>query len=242
MDERINIGDKVDLDKIETKLSAGPDKKRVTYSSQVLDEGKDGNIFIAMPIHEGKLVPLNIDQEFFATFFTKSGLMRCKVVVVGRYKKNALSLLEVMQKTKLEKFQRREYFRHACRIPLEYRIVKDIEKEVILPGDAYNTDEWQLEWKNGIAIDLSGGGIRFVGAIAEEKGSILQVRFNLTDEENPEMIYSYAKLLRCEKSENNRALYDNRIEFWRMDQGTCEKIIHFIFEEQRKKRSKQLGN
>lgn len=241
METKINIGDKVDLIKIDTRLSVNTEKKPIQYGSQVLDESGENSLYISMPIHEGKLIPMSVGQELEATFYTKGGLFQSKVVVQGRFKKGTLFLMEIKLLTVPKKIQRREYFRFPCRYPLEYRIIEGVEKEVVEPGDAYNTDEWQLEWKNGVMLDLSGGGIRFVSPYLEKKNSLVQVRFSITLDDTVDVIYAFARMLRSEKNPNKQNLFDNRLEFWRMDQGTREKIIRFIFEEQRKNRSKQLG-
>lgn len=241
MDSKISIGDKLDLKKIETRISADPEKPEKVYVSQVLDESATGDILVSMPIQEGKVIPLSLGQVFFATFYTKAGLMRCKVEVIGRYKKGALFLLELEQQTELEKVQRREYFRLECRMPIEYRIVEDTEYQMIEDGIAYDQDELDLEWKNAIMLDLSGGGIRFVSPFKEEKDSIVQVRLDISVEDSVEIAYAFASLIRSERNSNNPSIYDNRIMFWKMDKGMRERIIRFIFNTQRKKRSKEAG-
>lgn len=242
MDSRISIGDKLDLEKIETRLMADPEKDVEIYVSQVLDEGSgEHTLFVAMPYREGKLVPLTVGQQFHATFYTKSGLLRCKVEIMGRYKKGTLYLMEIAAKSVLQKVQRREYFRFECRTQIEYRVLGAEEKAIIESENVYDTDEWQIPWKNGIMLDISGGGIRLVSGAQEERDTLVQVRIDISIGEETDILYAFAKVLRSERSENNAAIFDVRLKFWRMDQGTRERIIRFIFEEQRRKRSKQLG-
>lgn len=241
MDNKITIGDKLDLEQIENRLSVNPNKVLKVYASQVLDESENGDLLVSMPVQEGKLIPLNVGQEFFATFYTKSGLLRCQVVVTGRYKKGSLFLLEIEQLTALQKVQRREYFRLNCHMPVRYRIISDYEQKLINEGMAYNADELELEWKDGTMLDLSGGGIRFVSDSRLTKNAFVQVRFDISIGEEVEVVYAFATLLRTEPNPNNAAVYDNRIMFWKMDSGMQERIIRFIFEAQRKKRSKEAG-
>ena len=242
MDTRIEIGDKLDLEKIETRLSANPNKEPVVYTSQVLDEAESGNMYVAMPIKEGKVIALSVGEEFYATFYTKTGLMRCKVAVAGRFKKNALFFMELEQKTVLQKMQRREYFRFECRTQIEYRPLGDEEQRMVLSGEAYIADEEQALWKTAVMLDLSGGGIHFVTGVQEDREKLMQVRFPIVYKEKAEVVYCYARLLRAYKNQNNSTIYDHHIKFWHMDQGQREKIIRYIFDEQRKNRSKQLGN
>lgn len=241
MDSKISIGDKIDLEKIDTRLSVDPDKRPEVYGSQVLDEAPNDRIYASMPVRGGTIVPLNVGQKFKATFYSNGGLQRCEVVVTGRYKRDGFFWVELEQTTVLQKVQRREYYRLEKRTPIKYRIIDGEELEMIRKGNAYFPDETGLVWKDAIMIDLSGGGIRFVSVHSEQKGSFVEVQFDIQKEEEVEIVYAYAELLRSERNTNNNTIYDHRIMFWKMDNGMREKIIRYIFSEQRKRRSQQLG-
>lgn len=241
MDSRISIGDKLDLKKNEKKLSVNPDKDVPVYVSQVLDEAENGDMLVAMPISEGRVIPLGVSEEYDVTFYTKSGLLNCKMIVSGRYKKGALFLLALEQLTELKKIQRREYFRLNCRMPLSYRVLGSEERFEIETGKPSTANVSDDDWKNGIMLDLSGGGIRFVSAFQEEKDSMVQVSFDIKNGEEAQVIYAYAHLLRSERNPNNTSIYDQRIKFFRMDRMLRETIIRYIFEFQRKMRSKESG-
>lgn len=237
MDSRIEVGAKLDLEKIENRLSAKDEEKQV-YISQVLDEAENGNILVSMPVKEGNVVPLGTGQKFIATFYTKSGLLRCNVVVTGRFKKGALFLMELAVATDFKKVQRREFFRYSCRMPMEYRLVKEEEKALIDEGKDYEIADMQPEWKNAAILDISGGGLRFVSTNQEPNNALIQVRFSLKIGEEDMMLSPFAILLRCEQNSNNKALYNGHIMFKGIDKKLQETIVRFIFEEQRKKRSK----
>lgn len=241
MDSRIDIGDKLDLEKIETRISVDPDKGPEVYTSQVLDEGESDNILVAMPIKEGKVIPLSVGQEFFATFYTSNGLLRCRVAVASRFKRNALFLMELVQKTSLQKMQRREYFRHACRVQIDYRVLGEEEQQAVESGNAYVGDEELQTWKRATMLDLSGGGIHFVTSAHEKDANLMEVRFPVIYKGKSEVIYAYARLLRSQRNGNNNTIYDHHVKFWLMDSGQREKIIRYIFDEQRKNRAKQLS-
>lgn len=241
MDDRILIGNKIDLEKIETELPEASDKKPQIYVSQVLDEAEDGNCLAAMPIHEGKVVPLNINEEFLATFYTKNGLLRCKLVITERLKKGSLFLMKIVPLTEPEKVQRREYFRLECNLPLEYRVLDEKEKSMLDEGIEYDADTIALEWEKAHMLDLSGGGIRFVSSHKENKDSYIQVRFQIEEGERPLIVYAYAVILRSEQNQNNRMLYSNRVMFLKMPKSIREKIVRFIFNVQRKRRLKESG-
>ena len=241
MDFRINIGDKLDLQKIEKRLSVNPERESPVYVSQVLDEAENGDMLVAMPVTEGRVIPLNVGDEYNVTFYTKAGLLNCRMLVSGRYKKEMLFLLALQQLTDLKKIQRREYFRLNCRNQLKYRILDDNERDEIERGRPSTANIKDDDWKNGIMLDLSGGGIRFVSAFREEKDSMLQVRFEYVMGDDSSVVYAYATLLRSERNENNTSIYDHRIKFYRMDRNLRENIIRYIFETQRKMRLKESG-
>lgn len=240
MDNRLTIGDKMDLEKIDTRLSIDPDRRSV-YVSQIMDELADGDILAAMPIQEGKMIPLAVGEQFDVTFYSKSGLLRCVMEVTGRFKKESLYLMKLTQKTVCEKVQRREFFRIECHIPMEYRLIGEEEKKLIESGTLYDEGEMNPEWKNAVALDLSGGGIRFVSAYREEKDAFMQVRFEMPVGEEEEMFYLFATVLSSIQNQNNRGIYDQRVMFWKLNQTLREKIIRSIFEMQRKNRSKKMG-
>lgn len=239
MDERIQVGDKLELKKIEKRLYADAEDK--IYVSQVLDESDGGNLLVSMPIQGGHVIPLGMDQEFVATFYTKAGLLSCKVIVTGRYKKGSLFLLEIRLKGVLEKIQRREFYRLDCRMEMQYRLVDDEEQKYIEDGQAYNPDELEIEWKKGIMLDLSGGGIRFVSPSKEEKGALMEIRFDMELDGTSEVVYALASVLLSVQNANNNQIYEQRVQFYRMDQALQERIIHYIFQTQRRNRMKELG-
>lgn len=241
MDNRISIGDKIELVKIESRLSVDPDKKASKYTSQVLDEAPNNRMYAAMPIKGGTVVPLSVGDQFDATFYANSGLHHCKVVVTGRYRKEGLFLMELELVSALERVQRREFFRLESRKPMKYRVIEGEEYEMIRSGNAYFPDESSIAWKDAVMIDLSGGGIRFVSTYKEEKESFVEVQFDIELNEQVEIIHAYAEILRSERNPNNTSIYDQRVMFWKMDNGLREKIIHHIFNEQRKRRSQKLG-
>jgi c-di-GMP-binding flagellar brake protein YcgR len=99
----------------------------------------------------------------------------------------------------------------------------------------------ECEWKDGIMIDLSGGGIRFVSGTREEIMSLIQVRFEIIEDGLIEAIYAYAKVLRSERTPNKSNVFDQRVEFFGMKRGMRERIIKYIFDTQRKSRVKESG-
>ena len=97
------------------------------------------------------------------------------------------------------------------------------------------------EWKSAAILDLSGGGICFISNSVEEKDTFLQVKFDMQLDDKVETMYANASVMRCERNENNALLYDIHVKFRGLNQKEREKIIRYIFEEQRRKRSREMG-
>ncbi|MCM1156926.1 MAG: flagellar brake protein [Bacteroidales bacterium] len=241
MDSRIIIGDKLDIQKLDSENSDAQTEKNRVYSSRVLDEMQNGNMLVSMPYRDGKMVPFSVGQEIQATFYTKSGLLRCQSKVMGRYKNGNIFFMELEQETDLIKVQRREYYRMDCYILIEYRIVGEEERKMIEADEFYDPEQTEWEWKSGTMLDLSGGGSHFVSAFQEEKDTMIQLRFDIHLGEKIESVSPYAMLLRSERNKNNSTIYDNYIMFWNVDGNLREKIIRYIFDAQRRKRSKDSG-
>lgn len=240
MDSRITIGDKLELKKIETESQENPSRKAPIYISQVLDESQNGEYLVSMPLSEGKVIPLGVGQEFNAIFYSKKGLLQCQVEVTDRFRQEELFLMKLTPKTILEKIQRREYFRLPCHQPLKYHVLSDTEQKQLEEQQECDIDEVTAEWRRATMLDLSGGGIWVVSSMQEKRNSIVQVSFEITINNKKERIYAFAILLRSERNQNSQTEYDHHLMFWNMEQKIREKIIRFIFDEQRKNRAKGI--
>lgn len=231
MQKSIGLGDKLDLVKVDESLNDDKKKNKV-YSSKVLDFRTSDTLQISMPIYEGRVVPLSVGDKYEACFYTKKGLLECKVVVVDRYKQGTLFILDVSPISSLKKIQRREYFRMDFRIGAEYRLVPPTEKKPL-------TDEELevVEWKKSAVIDLSGGGLRMLSRERDNKGDFIQIKFIFPAESGPIRFVLFGNIVRAITYEQNNNLYDIRIEFTNIGDSEREKLIRCIFEEERRKLS-----
>ena len=69
----------------------------------------------------------------------------------------------------------------------------------------------------------------------------MEIRFDMTTDETSEVLYVMAKILLSVQNENNNRIFEQRVQYFQMDQSTREQIIHYIFQIQRKNRMKELG-
>ncbi len=235
MRDSVFIGDKLDLVLINESLSDDSKKQKV-YSSKVLDFKDDKTLQVSMPIYEGKIVPLIVNGKYEATFYTKKGLLQCKILVVGRYKEKAIYIADIAQLSNLKKVQRREFYRMDCRIEAEYRMIYEIEE-----NKKEQEEIEDVEWNKGIIIDLSGGGMRMLTKEKGNKGDLLQIRFRFQSHTEYVKFVLYANSVRVSTYENNGKIYDNRLEFYNIEDIEREKLIKCIFEEERRKLAQTKG-
>lgn len=234
MEKIVSIGDKVDLKQIREHLRE--DGRLPVYPSRILDLKENNVLQLAMPYHEGRIVPLAVKDKYQICIYAKNGLYTCDCIILERHKTGNMFYLDAAVFTDLKKIQRREFYRYAYRTNIEYRIVdeKFIKGEKKEPSEENN----HMTWHSGIMMDLSGGGLRMVAEAASELNNYIELRFPIRSTDGNQMLHVYGKLVRSFPMENNPRLKDHRVEFVNVDTTLQEKIIRFIFEEERRNLSK----
>ena len=114
----IKPGDKIDirlLQQVENEERTGDTVK--VYKSQVLDINKRGNLEISMPTEGTKLILLQLYVRLEFVFYSGGFLYKTIAQIVERFKRDNIYTLEVELKTRLEKFQRREFYRRRPALP-----------------------------------------------------------------------------------------------------------------------------
>lgn len=240
----INIGDKIDiriLQQVEKEKNEGIMAK--VYKSRVQDIKKDNLLEVSMPSYAGKMEVLSLGIRYECIFYTKSGLYRCVAQVKENYKVDGLYLLLLEPKSPLEKFQRREYFRFECAMDIEYyKIAEDEAKIDKIEELKRQHKECNPEMKanHAIAVDLSGGGIRFMAEEEGKKGEYVFISMLLRSLDNNQLLEIAGRVLSCKRVEGDRGKkkYEYRVQFLTRDQKKRETIIKYIFEQERKNRQK----
>ena len=214
------------------------------YISRVFDITDNGLLELDMPTKEGKLLllPINVRYEF--VFISEGGMYKAEGTIRERFKRGNFYLLRAQLLTKLVKFQRREYYRLNCLIPVVFSGVADKAEEFERMSDIYSYLESEPpsvdDTVNATIVDISGGGIR---AVAEKKIDgfnycIIQFSINVRGEQlDLELL---AKLIAVQKLEDSKN-YSYRFKFLFKDSKLQETLIRFIFEEERRIRKKEQG-
>lgn len=237
----VTLGDKLELETVE-RIQGEEEKSvhaRKTYKSQVYDIVSEDQIKIAMPMEQGKVILLPVDGEYNICFYTKTGLYQCLARVIDRYKSNNIFILLMEITTDMRKYQRREYYRLNCVLDMRCRKLEEDELPKVMEKVQFiDTD---ITLTNGIIVDISGGGARFISHEQYPVESLILFVFNLYV--NGEMIeYKLVgQVLLTEVIANRNGEYEHRIQFANIMNDDREGIIRYIFEEERKNRRRDKG-
>ncbi len=246
MRDLIKIGDRVSLVKLDTAKKT-LEQKTKSYVSQVLEFVTDEKVKIAMPIENGRIIPLEIGDKYAVRIYTQKGLFQCKSIIIDRFKEGNLFILLIEFTSSLEKCQRRQYFRLETLIDFKVREVTKDEQDIKDNAELTIVEKDELlksftfSWKSAIITDISGGGFRFNSGLKVLKGS--RINFNLALQVGEEVIeYNLdASVVLANSLLNQTGYYEYRAEFYNITPEQREHIIRFVFEEERRKRRKEKG-
>ncbi len=233
----ISIGNKLELVLLDQIIKN--EKNRKVYVSKIYDFINDNTLQIAMPIYEGKIVPLPLNEKYSACFYTDKGLLQCNVIVTARYKSGNLFFLEITMLGELTKVQRREFYRYQCLLDAKMRIVSDDEYETGIPDDLSIPEE-ALEYPVKL-LDVSGGGTRLASKHDIEKNEIVKVKFMVHVLGESMSFNLFARILGSTPMQGRRDLFEQRLEFMKITQEERDKIIRYIFESERMERKREIG-
>ncbi|MBC7959345.1 MAG: flagellar brake protein [Vallitaleaceae bacterium] len=218
------INSSVELgDKIEVIRKTGLKTNQHSFFSKIQEIPDENQIIITAPIENGKIIPLEMNWEYYLCIYTANGLYRCESEVVDRKRVDHMFYATLKLKTKMQKYQRRQYYRLDCVLSFHY---KNDEKEV---------------WNNGLILDISGGGLRFTSnaQLVPLEQVVCHIQLNFEDDQKH--LYVNGSIIDCNIIDFNANIYETRVAFDTISNDAREIVIRFIFEEERKRRKKEKG-
>jgi len=249
--EVIQAGNKIEMKPLYRWNSDAelPDKP---YISQFV-EWVDSNIaLIVVPLYQGSLVPLRVDDAYELCFYTKGGLYQCKAVVTKRLKKeNNIAMAEVKITSALEKFQRRQFYRMNCIAPLTFAVLSSEQISLYMDFKYCMVKEKKaeieekilaekIEFHKGVVLDISGGGMRFNSEKMNDPDSVLVLMPEMPDDVQQKVSLLFGRVISSNKIPHKEPpMYDNRIEFVKIRPIEQESIITYIFKEERERRKRE---
>lgn len=211
-------------------------EERKVYRTKVFDVLSEDQLEIMMPIEKGKVVLLQVDGEFDLCFYAENGLYQCYARVLDRYKSNNVYIVVMELTSNLRKHQRREFFRFDCALDMSSRLLEKAEVAAVEQGRSYllsGRPSMQC-----VAVDISGGGIRFIADYRYERGSYICCSYTLNVKGQTKQYNLVGKVLSVRELEGKPGTFEHRIQYVNMDVDEREEIIRYIFEEERRQRHK----
>lgn len=213
----VELGDKIELNRLATENG-----EVESYSSKV-QELTDTTITILAPMDNGRIIPLELNSRFMVAIYNSKGLYKSEVVVSSRRKEEKLYLIVLTIVSRLQKYQRRQYYRMDCLMTFQYK------------------DDTSNQWNEGLVLDISGGGLRFTSneKLIQDKGVICHMNF----ESNPDTqdLYITGQVVASDAIELDSRTYETRLQFDIISDEDREKVIKYIFDEERRRRKKEKG-
>lgn len=234
----VAIGDKIELRSVDRGMEEQSDNSQKMYNSTVLDVLSEDTMEITMPMEQTKLILLPVDSEYDLVIYGETGLYQCFARIIDRYKSNNVYVLVVGLTSNLRKYQRREYYRFCCALEMCSRNLEEEEIQALENKVPYMLQPG-LPLKRSIIVDISGGGLRFMSTQMYEPGSLIYCRYHLITEGERKLYEVVGKVLAVKELGNRPGTYEHRVQYYNLDYVTREKIIKFIFEEERKERKKE---
>ena len=224
----ITAGSKVELHPM--RNDSNIERKHFSKINQVLSADK---LEIMMPIEDSKVVLLarNIPYDLF--IYSSGGLYECKVKAGDRYKSGSIYLQQLILLTEVKKYQRREFYRYACSVPVYSRHLQEEEKENLVWDDT-------ISGKEGESVDLGGGGVRFKVKERYEPEELIICMIKLVMDDEEKEVQVLGKVLDVTPVEYTR-YYEIRVQFEKISDEAREYIVQYIFEDERKRRKKNSG-
>ena len=251
MGHLIETGTKLELKKIRHVETM----EDVRYVSRFLYQKSADEAVIEMPVKSGRMIPLEPNELFQVCFYTTKGLYQCQSQVVSRHYEDSLPVAVIKLRSEFEKLQRRQYYRMECLLQMEFCSLSEEEYDELL---AQKSDSWsepaakvqseeaqtngRLRFYSGVALDISGGGIRFNSSYEAQPGDIIALRIAFTEEEVRKIQMLFAKVLTVVPVQNRSGMFEHRVEFVSISNMERESIIRYIFLEERKRRKREAGN
>lgn len=238
------IGNRMEL---VPKKSLRNNEERIVYASQILDFNDD-SIVCAMPIYEGHIVPLEAGRRLDAYFYVGTKIFRADCTVIDRGRDNNIHTVTIQLDSELLKFQRREYFRLSCVVPVSVKRVTVMnakageEAAVIAKPAGKATDRAAEDVDNCMIVDISGGGIRLQSKKKYHKNDYMMLDFDLDIDGKVSHKSLIGKVIDSRVNDNDGTIFANRLQFVDIDRLDREEIIKYIFGQQRNILKKELSS
>ena len=185
------------------------------------------------------MILLPVGRDYSMVFYVGKGLYQSDVRVLDRYKKESVYLLALQVTSNLRKFQRRAYYRFSCSLAMNSRTLE--EDEIKAFEEKQNILLPELPLRQGVIMDISGGGLKFIATVPYEKGNLIFCTYSLERENGPKEYNLVGEVLEVHEVAGRPGVYEHRVKFTNIRESERDEIIRYIFDEERKQRRKEAG-
>lgn len=197
------------------------------YSTYV--EGMDQQTFtVAHPMFGGANVPLHVGEELEVEYIDGGERLHFPTKVLGHFTQVVPILsLAMPAPGSIRRYQQRDFVRLDANLPLQYAVRSN--------EPAAEGQEAEKRFQRGRTMDISGGGAQIVVAEVLPVGTRLELVLQLPDGE----LRLEAEVVRLAQPPAPREAWLG-VRFVNLDERERQRIVRFIFSEQRSRRQKGL--
>ena len=235
IDKYLSPGDKVEI-RFAQRMAItdeNTERKYKTYLSKINQMLDEDQIEILMPIEQSRMVLLPRNAMGTLVIYTSNGLFQCEVKVADRYKKDNIYLQVLELISGIKKYQRREYYRYSCTVPVFSRCLTEEEQRTMVWDETQKGIE-------GSTLDIGGGGVRYLVSEQMTSGEMVICYLELEIKNTVKEIQALGKILSVRPVKDSD-LFEVRVQFEKISNAAREQIIQYIFEDERKRRKKRNG-
>lgn len=215
--EVFNVGDRIELSKLDYK-------EERSYPSQILDITDEKTFIVSGPIYKNELVLIHKNEKIrLSQIVENKGRYAFDAKVLRREYKNIYKL-ELQKVSNIKKYQQRKYYRLDISIPVIKEFIINKDKEEVILTESCKTK------------DISGSGLKLYSNFEHNIGDIIKCKFNIEDYP----LDIKGKILRIEEIDTFDFKYSLGINFIELKEDNRDRIIKFIFLNERLLREKGL--
>lgn len=211
--KNIGIGDRLEI-KSKTEIS---DKVYVSQVENIIDSNK---ITVYVPITYGQVLKLPIKKLYAFLFFTEKGIISFDGEIIEYNKVDGFNLMTVNLVSKGERVQRRGFFRFSSSLPFSFYVLDE-------EGNGGTKEDTIC---SGIIKDISGGGLRFISNEDIDEQTHIKCFIDL----DKEVLITIGNIIQKSVFPKSNYKYQYRVSFVGILPEEQEKIVQFIFDEQRR--------
>jgi c-di-GMP-binding flagellar brake protein YcgR len=213
--------EKMSLDyvKIGNKLNIVVENIDDELTSHIERMPKRDEFFISIPRHNGYPIKIPSDVDHVAIVYTEKSLYKFGLRAIENSKIDSLTQIAVKLLGEGERYQRRNFFRWTCHLPLVYKLIETEGEKVESESENF-----------GIINDLSGSGMKFSSTHSMLPDSVVQCNITL----EYEAVTVEGRLISAENT-HDRGEFQYRMQFVNISDDDQQVIERYILRAQQKK-------